>query len=291
MIIKKRFKFSKKFFFNIFHKEYDRNYVYWIEDNKGNKLSDEFRVTGRQISGPFLILTESIYCAHIIFRDTANDTLYVHGELSIMNLDGWSCIHNPYKMNDDLLFNSKHELVLSNFTLKSLDARCRCFFLIQNGALQFISPSIGKLNTIANLSGSTNDLIYNIAHTYNFNGEFIGVFEDKSKALLDTSGHMFSRRLHYDKIYPLNHDFYFVKNKNSGIGLVDSKGKVIIKPKYQYAKPVSFNPNWIVLKRLFSYGVIDTSGKIIVNFDASEIIELDKKLVIRKDFILKDSNN
>ena len=82
MIIKKRFKkFSWEFLDNLIMGKMKDNYIYWVEDNTGKRVSDDFTYTRRFEYGPFIIMEKKAIMLFAVLKDESNDSLYIEGNL------------------------------------------------------------------------------------------------------------------------------------------------------------------------------------------------------------------
>ena len=77
MIIKRRFKkLSWEFLDNILMGKMKDNYLYWVEDNYGNRVSDDFTYNKRFEFGPFIIMEKTLTLSFATLKDKSNDSLY-----------------------------------------------------------------------------------------------------------------------------------------------------------------------------------------------------------------------
>lgn len=126
--------------------------------------------------------------------------------------------------------------------------------------------------------------------TYDVNYE---TGEYSTKALNSKDQEIFTE---YNKIeaisnYDENNNLWYEKNvlkveKNGKWGIIDIKGKEIVKPEYEEIIAIKGIENAILLKKDENYGVVDNEGKIIVDAKYKEIISLGEDN--KSGYIVKD---
>lgn len=126
--------------------------------------------------------------------------------------------------------------------------------------------------------------------TYDVNYE---TGEYSTKALNSKDQEIFTE---YNKIeaisnYDENNNLWYEKNvlkveKDGKWGIIDIKGKEIVKPEYEEIIAIKGIENAILLKKDENYGVVDNEGKIIVDVKYKEITSLGEDN--KSSYIVKD---
>lgn len=276
MIIKKRFKkLSLDFIENIFICKMKDNYIYWVEDNNGKRVSDDFTYNKRFEFGPFIIMEKTLTLSFATLKDKDNDSLYIEGNLYYNECpDGKH--YFIYNSDTGYLVDINGHIIEKDFMIT--DNLSNGYLIYQNGLYGYmdynakitVKPQFKRINT-----GKC------------FNNDFIGEYPDGGKIHMNILGETLSAKIYTDSIYPFD-DKLLYSVENGLIGLIDSDGKVILPCRYKELKKLSLNPNWLIAKNHIYYGIIDKNGIVIKEFVCSEITEdiKNKQLILKEDTIM-----
>jgi hypothetical protein len=120
-----------------------------------------------------------------------------------------------------------------------------------------------------------------------------GIFIDENLyGLDDKMGNEIVKPIYREIDLGLNNQQYLVAN-NSGAGIIDENGKIIIPTEYRSIN--YFNDNYYIIEKEHNYGLFDTNGKVVIPIEYKEIqIFLDGLYIVKdKDDVCKiiDANN
>lgn len=276
MIIKKRLKkLSWEFLDNILIGKMKDNYLYWVEDNNGNRISDDFTYTKKFEYGPFIIMEKRFNFYFVILKDTSNDSLYIEGDIYYGKfLDRKH--YFIFNSNNGYIVDNNCNVIEKNFTIV---CNSICGYLIyQNGFYGFMDYN-GEITVKPQFERISTENCYN--------KDFIGEYPNGSKIHMNFFGKKLSEKIDIDKMYPFDDNLLYAE-ENGCVGLIDSNGIIVLPLKYKELKKIFSNPNWLIAKIDDYYGIIDKDGNIIKNFIYSEIIEdiKKKKIILKKEDII-----
>ncbi|MBE5821269.1 MAG: hypothetical protein E7311_01600 [Clostridiales bacterium] len=273
MLIKRRLKkLSCEFMDNILDGNMKANYIYWIEDNNGKRVSDDFTYNKYIEFGPFIIMEKTSFLSFAILKDKSKDSLYIEGNLYYTQIGNEDLYAIYERSGNGYLVDKKGKILQKNFSI--IDLYYGGYIIYQNEYFGFMNSS-GVI--------TIKPQFMRVYKEYCFDNDIIGEYPDGTKIHMSLNGEKLSDRIKIEKMYPFDKELLYVE-ENGLIGLIDKHGSILLPRKFKELRKVTLKPNWLIGKQEDYYGIIDKVGIIIQDFVYSEITEdLErKKLILQK---------